>query len=75
MTLTIHSTINPFVYTSDTQGYDIVTFTPPWWDMDITDTQVKYVLPAAMNVSEVFTGSRQYSGIGTENGRHYRLFQ
>ena len=48
MTLTIYSTINPFVYTSDKAGYDIVTFTPPWWDMTITDTQVKYVLPADM---------------------------
>ncbi len=68
VTLTIYSTIDPFVYTSDKAGYDIVTFTPPWWDMTITDTQVKYILPAAMNVSDVFTGSRQYSGIGTENG-------
>ena len=69
VTLTIYSTISPFVYTADKAGYDIVSFTPPWWDMAIADTQVKYVLPAAMNVSEVFTGSRQYSGIGTENGR------
>ena len=40
--LKINSTIDPFVYTSDKAGYDIVTFTPPWWEMTITDTQVKF---------------------------------
>jgi len=67
--LQISSTLPGFVYQSDTQGYDIVSFTPPWWDMSIPDTSVKYLLPAEINTSEVFTGNRQYSGIGTENGR------
>jgi hypothetical protein len=69
ITLIIKSTLPGFVYQSDTPGYDIVQFTPPWWDMTIPDSQVKFVLPAEINTSEVFTGSRQYSGIGTENGR------
>ncbi len=66
--LIIESTLPGFVYKSDKQDYDIVEFTPPWWTMDIRDTMVKYVLPGQINTSEVFTGSRQYSGIGTENG-------
>ena len=67
--LIIKSTLPGFVYQSDKPGYDIVEFTPPWWTMEIPDTQVKYVLPAEINVSEVGSGNRLYSGIGTENGR------
>ena len=74
VTLYINSTLPGFVYKSDKPGYDIVSFTPPWWDMTITDTMVKYVLPAEINVSEVFTGKREYSGIGTENNRTMVFF-
>ncbi len=35
---------------------------------------VKYVLPAEINTSEVFTGKREYSGIGTENNRTMVFF-
>ncbi|WP_424359084.1 hypothetical protein [Methanocella sp. MCL-LM] len=69
ISLTIYSTLPNFIYKSNAEGYDIVSFTPPWWDMPISDTSVKYVLPAEINVSEVYTGNREYSGIGTENGR------
>ena len=74
VTLYINSTLPGFVYKSDKPGYDIVSFTPPWWDMTITDTMVKYVLPAEINTSEVFTGNREYSGIGTENNRTMVFF-
>jgi len=67
--LIITSTLPGFVYKSNKTGYDIVSFIPPWWDMAIQDTSVKYILPAEVNVSQVFTGTREYSGIGTENGR------
>ncbi len=73
--LIIKSTLPGFVYQSDTPGRDIVQFTPPWWDMTIADTMVKYVLPGEINVSDVKTGSRQYSGIGTEaDGRTMVFF-
>ncbi|MGA9139638.1 MAG: hypothetical protein WBZ29_05410 [Methanocella sp.] len=74
VTLYINSTLPGFVYTADKAGYDIVSFTPPWWDMTITDTMVKYLLPAEINTSEVFTGPREYSGIGTENNRTMVFF-
>jgi hypothetical protein len=61
--LIINSTLPGFVYQSDKPGYDIIQFTPPWWDMTIADSRVTYLLPAEMNVSEVGTGSRQYSNI------------
>lgn len=69
--LVINSTLPGFVYQSDAAGYDIVQFNPPWWDMAIQDTSVKYLLPGEVNTSEVFTGTGgpEYSGIGTENGR------
>jgi hypothetical protein len=73
--LIIKSTLPGFVYQSDTPGRDIVQFTPPWWDMTIADTMVKYVLPGEINVSDVKTGNRQYSGIGTEaDGRTMVFF-
>ncbi len=74
VTLYINSTLPGFVYTANKAGYDIVSFTPPWWDMTITDTMVKYLLPAEINTSEVFTGPREYSGIGTENNRTMVFF-
>jgi len=43
--LRINSNLPGFVYKSDKEGYDIVEFIPPWWDMYITDTQVKFYLP------------------------------
>ena len=42
--------------------------------MTITDTMVKYLLPAEINTSEVFTGPLKYSGIGTENNRTMVFF-
>lgn len=81
VTLTIYSTINPFVYTSDKAGYDIVTFTPPWWDMTITgtqdnpSTQVKFYLPGNVPKDQVFTGSKLYDNFGVEGNDTWVYFQ
>jgi hypothetical protein len=74
VSLSITSTLPRFVYLADKPDYVIVTFIPPWWDMTIADTMVKYVLPAEINTSEVFTGQREYSGIGTEYNRTMVFF-
>ena len=75
VTLTIYSTISPFVYTSDKAGYDIVTFTPPWWDMTITDTQVKFYLPGNISKDQVFTGTKLYDNFGVDNDSTWVYFQ
>ncbi|OPY29496.1 MAG: hypothetical protein A4E28_00813 [Methanocella sp. PtaU1.Bin125] len=74
VSLSIQSTLPRLVYIADRPGYVIVSFIPPWWDMTIDDTMVKYLLPAEINVSEVFTGQREYSGIGTEYNRTMVFF-
>ncbi len=73
--LKIYSTLDPFVYTSDKAGYDIVTFTPPWWDMTITDTQVKFYLPGNISKDQVFTGTKQYDNFGVDNDSTWVYFQ
>lgn len=65
VSLVINSYIPGFVYRSDTPGYDIVSYIPPWWDMTLSDTSVEYLLPRGVNESDVFTGTRQYTGIGS----------
>lgn len=74
--LTITSTLPRFVYQADKPGYDIVQFTPPWWDMVIRDTRVEYVLPADIPASEVLTGNRNYNGYGnySDINRSYVFF-
>lgn len=73
--LRINSTIPNFVYQSDKPGYDIVSFTPPWWTMYITDTQVKFYLPGNVSKDQVFTGQKLYDNFGVENGRTWVYFQ
>ncbi len=77
VSLDINSTLSNFVYQSDQPGYDIVTFTPVWWDMPITDTQVKFYLPGNVPKDQVFTGTGlpQYDNIGLENNRTWVYFQ
>lgn len=73
--LRINSTLPGFVYRSDKEGYDIVTFIPPWWDMNIKDTRVKFYLPGNVPSDEVFTGQRLYDNIGVEQGRTWVYFE
>jgi len=73
--LRINATLPDFVYQSDTQGYDIVTFAPPYWDMSITDTQVKFYLPGNVSKDQVFTGSKLYDNFGVEDGKAWVYFQ
>lgn len=74
VTLVINSQLPGFVFQSDRPGYDIVSFTPPWWDMTISDNTVTYALPAVINHSEVFTGPRDYSNIFEDQGRTVVMF-
>jgi hypothetical protein len=73
--LTIYSTIYPFVYKSDVQGYDIVTFVPIWWDMYIDDTRVKFYLPGNVPVDKILTGKTEFSNTGVENGQTWVYFE
>ncbi len=73
--LRINSTLPGFVYQADKPGYDIVTFVPPWWDMAITDTRVKFYLPGNVPKDQVFTGSKLYDNIGLENSQTWVFFQ
>jgi hypothetical protein len=74
--LKIYSTLNPFVYKADQpEGYDIVTFTPPWWDMTITDTQVRFNLPGNISKDQVFTGQKLYDNFGVDNNSTWVYFQ
>lgn len=73
--LKIYSTLNSFVFASNMQGYDIVTFTPPWWDMTIMDTRVKFYLPGNISKEEVFTGNREYDNFLYEDGRSAVYFE
>lgn len=73
--LTVYSSIPRFVYTSDTAGYDIVTFAPPYWDLPIPETRVKVYLPDTVPHSEVFTGAREYDNIFEEDGRTVVYFE
>src|SRR5208337_2181679 len=77
VSLTINATLSNFVYQSDQPGYDIVTFAPVYWDMPITDTQVKFYLPGNVSKDQVFTGTGlpQYDNIGVENGQTWVYFQ
>src|SRR5271157_7508 len=77
VSLTINSTLSNFVYQSDQPGYDIVTFAPVYWDMPITDTQVKFYLPGNISKDQVFTGTGlpQYDNFGVENDRTWVYFQ
>lgn len=73
--LRINSTLPGFVYRADTEGYDIVTFIPPWWDMYIKDTQVKYYLPGNVSRDQVLTGSKLYDNIGVEENSTWVYFE
>ncbi|BAI62798.1 conserved hypothetical protein [Methanocella paludicola SANAE] len=73
--LRINSNLPGFVYKADTAGYDIVEFIPPWWDMDITDTQVKFYLPGNVPKDQVYTGSKLYDNIGVEDNRTWVYFE
>ncbi|WP_254591268.1 hypothetical protein [Methanocella conradii] len=73
--LRINSTLPGFVYRADKEGYDIVTFIPPWWDMYIRDTQVKFYLPGNVPQEQVFTGQKMYDNIGVEQGRTWVYFE
>ncbi|MCD1294824.1 hypothetical protein CUJ83_07405 [Methanocella sp. CWC-04] len=67
--LNIYSSLYPFVYQADREGYDIVTFIPVWWDMYIDDTRVKIYLPEGVSKDEVLTGKREYDNTMIENGQ------
>lgn len=73
--LRINSTLPRFVYKADREGYDIVTFVPPWWDMRIADTTVKFYLPGNVPKDQVFTGSKQYDNFGVEENRTWVYFE
>jgi hypothetical protein len=73
--LRINSTLPGFVYKADKPDYDIVTFVPPWWDMYITDTQVKFYLPGNVTKDQVFTGSKLYDNFGVEDGLTWVYFE
>jgi hypothetical protein len=73
--LRINSNLPGFVYKSDKEGYDIVEFIPPWWDMYIKDTQVKYYLPGNVPKDDVFTGSKLYDNFGVEDNRTWVYFE
>jgi hypothetical protein len=73
--LRINSTLPGFVYKADKPGYDIVTFVPPWWDMYITDTRVKFYLPGDVPKDQVFTGQKLYDNFGVENNRTWVYFE
>lgn len=73
--LRINSTLPRFVYKADREGYDIVTFVPPWWDMRIADTTIKFYLPGNVPKDQVFTGSKQYDNFGVEENRTWVYFE
>jgi hypothetical protein len=73
--LRINSTLPGFVYIADKPGYDIVTFVPPWWDMYIADTQVKFYLPGDVPKDQVFTGQKLYDNFGVEDNRTWVYFE
>jgi hypothetical protein len=73
--LRINSTLPSFVYKADKDGYDIVTFIPPWWDMYITDSRVKFYLPGNVPKDQVFTGSKLYDNFGVEANRTWVYFE
>ncbi len=73
--LRINSTLPNFVHPADREGYDIVTFVPPWWDMDIEDTRVKFYLPGNVPADQVLTGSELYDNIGTEENLTWVYFE
>ncbi len=73
--LRINSTLPNFVYPADREGHDIVTFAPPWWDMDIEDTRVKFYLPGNVPADQVLTGSELYDNIGVEENRTWVYFE
>jgi hypothetical protein len=75
--LRINSTLPGFAYQSSTAGYDIVTFSPPTWDMYINNNTVKYYLPGNVPKDQVFTGTGlpQYDNFGVEDNRTWVYFQ
>jgi hypothetical protein len=73
--LRINSTLPNFVYRSDQEGYDIVTFVPPYWDMYIADTRVKFYLPGDVPKDQVFTGQKLYDNFGVEDNKTWVYFQ
>ncbi len=73
--LRINSNLPGFVYKADKEGYDIVEFIPPWWDMYITDTQVKFYLPGNVPKDQVYTGSKLYDNLGVEDNRTWVYFE
>jgi hypothetical protein len=73
--LRINSNLPGFVYKADKAGYDIVEFIPPWWDMYITDTQVKYYLPGNVPTDQVLTGTKLYDNIGVEDNLTWVYFE
>jgi hypothetical protein len=73
--LRVNSTLPGFVYQSDKPGYDIVTFAPPYWDMYISDTRVKFYLPGDVPKDQVFTGQKLYDNFGTEDNKTWVYFQ
>jgi hypothetical protein len=73
--LRINSNLPGFVYKADTEGSDIVEFIPPWWDMSIKDTQVKFYLPGNVPKDQVLTGSKLYDNLGVEDNRTWVYFE